>query len=99
MVKLHFYSLPQKVTSLLCYTVRNFECLSVCPGEHPQFRGYVWAILDIRGMFEMNCLFLSGDFKFQVSPKVLSSCPRVLPMARNATFQPMYPLLEGVTVR
>ena len=23
----------------------------------------------IRGMLEMNCLFLSGDFKFQVSPK------------------------------
>ena len=29
----------------------------------------------VRGMFEMNCLFLSGDFKFQVSPKVLISCP------------------------
>ena len=34
---------------------------------------------DIRGMFEMNCLFLSGDFKFQVSPKVLISCPRSTP--------------------
>ena len=33
----------------------------------------------LRGMFEMNCLFLSGDFKFQVSPKVLSSCPRSTP--------------------
>ena len=33
----------------------------------------------IRGMFEMNCLFLSGDFKFQVSPKVLISCPRSTP--------------------
>ena len=32
--------------------------------------------LKLRGMFEMNCLFLSGDFKFQVSPKVLISCPR-----------------------
>ena len=32
----------------------------------------------IRGMFEMNCLFLSGDFKFQVSPKVLISCPRLI---------------------
>ena len=42
----------------------------------------------------MNCLFLSGDYKFQVSPKVLI----LLPMARNAKFQPMYPLLEGVTV-
>ena len=33
----------------------------------------------IRGMFEMNCLFLSGDFKFQVSPKVLISCSRSTP--------------------
>ena len=33
----------------------------------------------IRGMFEMNCLFLSGDFKFQVSPKVLISCPQSTP--------------------
>ena len=55
--------------------------------------------LHLRGMFEMNCLFLSGDFKFQVSPKVLISCPRSTPVARNAKFQPMYPLLEGVTVR
>ena len=31
-------------------------------------------VSSIRGMFEMNCLFLSGDFKFQVSPKVLISC-------------------------
>ena len=59
----------------------------------------LWWVLFIRGMFEMNCLFLSGDFKFQVSPKVLISCPRSTPVARNAKFQPMYPLLEGVTVR
>ena len=57
------------------------------------------SIHNIRGMFEMNCLFLSGDFKFQVSPKVLISCLEVLPVARNAKFQPMYSLLEGVTVR
>ena len=36
-------------------------------------------ILYLRGVFEMNCLFLSGDFKFQVSPKVLISCPRSTP--------------------
>ena len=52
----------------------------------------------LRGMFEINCLFLSGHFKFQVSQKIRSSFD-VLPVARNATFQPMYPLLEGVTVR
>ena len=47
----------------------------------------------------MNCLFLSGHFKFQVNPKVLISCLKVLPVAKNAKFQPMNPLLEGVTVR
>ena len=47
----------------------------------------------------MNCLFIPGDFKFQVSPKVLISSPRSTPVARNAKFQPMYSLLEGVTVR
>ena len=53
----------------------------------------------IQGTFEMNFLFLSGDFKFQVSPKVLISSPRSTPMVRNAKFQPMYSLLESVMVR
>ena len=34
---------------------------------------------NIRGMFEKNYLFLSGDFKFQVRPKVLISSPRSTP--------------------
>ena len=45
----------------------------------------------------MNCLFLSGDFKF--AQKYSYDALEVLPVARNAKFQPMYPLLEGVTVR
>ena len=54
----------------------------------------------LRGMFEKNCLFLSGDFKIQVGPKVFISCPRsTLPVVRNAKFQPMYLLLECVMVR
>ena len=40
---------------------------------------YIHKLMYKRGMFEMNCLFLSGDFKFQVSPKVLISCPRSTP--------------------
>ena len=40
----------------------------------------------LRGMFEMNCLFLSGDFKFQVSPKVLISCPRMQSFSRCIHF-------------
>ena len=39
------------------------------------------------------------EFKFQVSQKYSFHALEVLPVARNAKFQPMYPLLEGVTVR
>ena len=39
----------------------------------------IYIYIYVRGMFEMNCLFLSGDFKFQVSSKVLISCPRSTP--------------------
>ena len=45
----------------------------------------------------MNCLFLSGDFK--LAQKYLFHALEVLPVARNAKFQPMYPLLEGIAVR
>ena len=45
----------------------------------------------------MNCLFLSGDFK--LAQKCSFHPLEVLPVARNAKFQPMYPLLEGVKVR
>ena len=50
-------------------------------------------------MFEMNCLFLSGDFNFKLAQKYSFHALEVLPVARNAKFQQMYPLLEGVTVR
>ena len=33
----------------------------------------------IRGMFKKICLFLSGDLKFQVSPKLLISCHQRTP--------------------
>ena len=51
----------------------------------------------VRAMFEMNCLFLSGGFK--LAQNYSFHALEVLPVARNAKFQPMYPLLEGVTVR
>ena len=53
----------------------------------------------LRGVFEMNCLFLSGDFKFQVTQKCSFHPLEILPVARNAKLQSMYPLLESVTVR
>ena len=45
--------------------------------NHKTNRLHIYSL--IRGVFEMNCLFLSEDFKFQVSPKVLISCPRSTP--------------------
>ena len=37
--------------------------------------------------------------KFKLAQKYSFHALEVLPVARNAKFQPMYPLLEGVTVR
>ena len=47
----------------------------------------------------MNCLFPSGDFNFKFAQKCSFHPLEVLPVARNAKFQPRFPLLEGVTVR
>ena len=69
-------------------------------GENAQIYKETLQMIYIRGMFEMNCLFLSGDFKFlKLAQKYSFHALEVLPMARNAKFQPMYPLLGGVTVR
>ena len=62
--------------SFYCYYVFLFLCHFIV---NVFFCLFVVVFFLIRGMFEMNCLFLSGDFKFQVSPKVLISCPRSTP--------------------
>ena len=54
---------------------------------------------ELRGMFEMNCLFLFETSNFKLARKYSFHALEVLPVARNAKFQPMYPVLEGVTVR
>ena len=46
----------------------------------------------------MNCLFLETS-NFKLAQKCSFHPLDVLPVAKNAKFQPMYPLLEGVTVR
>ena len=51
----------------------------------------------IRGMLEMNYLFLSGDFNFKLAQKCSFDAVEVLPEARIAKLHPMYPLPEGVT--
>ena len=55
--------------------------------------------LDIRGMFEIIAYFYLETSNFKLAQKDSFHALEVLPMARNAKFQPMYPLLEGVTVR
>ena len=82
-----YYTGQTKKRNLLYINERS----SICNTIKPQFRKIhkyarevfyydnVPKFLVVRGMFEMNCLFLSGDFKFQVSLKVLISCPRSTP--------------------
>ena len=50
-------------------------------------------------MFEMNCLFYLETSNFKLAQKYSFHALEVLPVARNAKFQPMYPLLEGVMER
>ena len=49
----------------------------------------------------MNCIayFYLETSNFKLAQKYSFHALEVLPGARNAKFQPMYPLLEGVTVR
>ena len=77
----------------LCAYYAYFACIClcacVCTYVRAGMRMYVrkrqsnlpfsLCVETIRGMFEMNCFLLSGDFKFQVSPKVFISSPRSTP--------------------
>ena len=67
-----------------------------CSHMEPAFPSGVSTMITIRGMFEMNYLETSN---FKLAQKYSFHALEVIPVARNAKFQPMYPLLEGVTVR
>ena len=56
-------------------------------------------LLHLRGMFEKNCLFLSGDFKFQVSPKLLIPCHQRPLRGYKCKASIDVSTIEGVTVR
>ena len=71
--------LPLTETLTLMGTWRPTVRCPITRPDYPLLQGLIILYGNIRGMFEMNCLFLSGDFKFQVSPKVLISCPRSTP--------------------
>ena len=78
----HNLCFEQKYEKYQNFLSENFHFLMVKFSVHLNRRVFVMTKLvnrEIRGMFEMNCLFLSGDFKSQVSPKVLISCPRSTP--------------------
>ena len=61
------------------HNLANLDAFEIYLNDHIIQEVNTKKLLGIRGMFEMICLFLSGDFKFQVSPKVLISCPRSTP--------------------
>ena len=46
----------------------------------------------------MNCIFYLESSNFKIAQKCSFHPLEVLPVARNAKCQPMYPLLEGVMV-
>ena len=53
----------------------------------------------ISGCSKWIANFYPETSNFKLAQTYLFHAPEVLPVARNAKFQPMYPLLEGVTVR
>ena len=64
---------------------------------------HIFSAKNIRVLYE-GCLkwiayFYLKTSNFKLAQKYSFHALEVLPVARNAKFQPMYPLLEGVTVR
>ena len=71
----------------------------VCPDNrsHPLTRILQWYIYE--GCSKWIAYFYLETSNFKLAQKYSFHALEVLPVARNAKFQPMYPLLEGVTVR
>ena len=56
-------------------------------------------IIVYEGCSKLIAYFYLETSNFKLAQKYSFHAFEVLPVARNAKFQPMYPLLEGVTVR
>ena len=56
-------------------------------------------VLAYEGCSKCIAYFYLETSNFKLAQKYSFHALEVLPVARNAKFQPMYPLLEGVTVR
>ena len=60
---------------------------------------FVWRVCMYEGCSKWIAYFYLETSNFKLAQKYSFHALEVLPVARNAKFQPMYPLLEGVTVR
>ena len=58
----------------------------------------LWKLISTRGRSKWIAYFYLETSNFKLAQKYSFHALAVLPVARNAKFRPMYPLLEGVTV-
>ena len=83
-------------TENICYILRYFVHYLASPFH----RCLANAISkDYEGCSKWIAYFYLETSNFKLAQKYSFHALEVLPVARNAKFQPMYPLLEGVTVR
>ena len=75
--------------------------LLVAGGIHhlPNYTVLSWMKCWYEGCSKWIAYFYLETSNFKLAQKYSFHALKVLPVARNAKFQPMYPLLEGVTVR
>ena len=77
-----------------CINIRwHFKTFSLCLTEN-RARHFMY-----EGCSKWIAYFYLETSNFKLAQKYSFNALEVLPVARNAKFQPMYPLLEGVTVR
>ena len=107
-IVLHFYSEELVITKKSkrnrsdtwhIFTGRTADCHCLVEADvledlrkwHKQYK--------YEGCSKWIAYFYLETSNFKLAPKYSFHALEVLPVARNAKFQPMYPLLEGVTVR
>ena len=75
------------------------EIRKKCKGELTKFNWVNSNMGTYEGCSKWIAYFYLETSNFKLAQKYSFHALEVLPVARNAKFQPMYPLLEGVTVR
>ena len=79
-----YYASLLELSKLVSYYDKKMHSLPICTYE---------------GCSKWIAYFYLETSNFKLAQKYSFHALEVLPVARNAKFQPMYPLLEGVTVR